>query len=167
MSQYFELFDLPAGFDLDRARLDAAYRQLAAQCHPDKVAGQSSFEQKQAMMLAATVNEAYRVLKSPLDRAAYLLHTQGIDADAPQHTQFEPAFLMQQMAWREALAEAEASRDEAALIDLDGTIAAEEQALFQLLQQDFAEQQYELAAARVRQGRFLHKLRSEIARAMP
>ena len=62
MLREFQLFNLPAQFDLDPAALEQTYRQLAARFHPDKTATASAFEQKQAVMMAAAVNEAYRRL---------------------------------------------------------------------------------------------------------
>lgn len=165
MSQYFELFQLPEQFTLDQTQLDQQYRQLAAQCHPDKFATKSAFEQKQAMMMATTINEAYRILSQPLDRAAYLLQQQGIEADAPEHTHFAPEFLMQQMEWREALEDARAEHDEQALADLSATIKAAQTTLEQQLTASFNTHAFETAAEQVRQGRFLVKLQQEISRA--
>ena len=117
--------------------------------------------------MAATLNDAYRTLLSPIDRAAYLLKSQGIDADAPEHTGFAPEFLMQQMEWREALEDGRNEHNETALLALDQEIAAEQQNLFAELSQAFAAQQTEQAGQLVRQGRFLNKLRQEIQAALP
>ncbi len=162
MSNYFTLFRLPENYAIDTATLEQTYRALAAQFHPDKFAAASSFEQKQAMMMTATLNEAYRVLQNPLDRAAYLLKKQGIDADAPEHTQFAPEFLMQQMEWRETFMDAKMNNDSAALNQLAQTITAEQQHLYQQLQTAFQSEQWHQAAECVRQGRFLNKLLQEI-----
>ena len=167
MTQYFELFQLPPAFDIDNETIEQTYRRLAARFHPDKFAAASSFEQKQAVMMAATLNDAYRTLMSPIDRAAYLLKSQGIDADAPEHTGFAPEFLMQQMEWREALEDGRSAGNEAALLKLDKEIAAEQQNLFADLGRAFASQQAEEAGQLVRQGRFLNKLRQEIKAALP
>lgn len=167
MSQYFTLFNLPVAFDIDESVLDQTYHTLATQFHPDKFAAASVFEQKQAVMMASTVNEAYRVLKNPIDRSAYLLKELGIDADAPEHTAFAPEFLMQQMEWRETLAEARAEHDEPALIKLKEEIIEQQKQLYMQLQQDFANHAYEEAAVQVRQGRFLDKMLQEIQAAMP
>lgn len=167
MTQYFELFQLPAAFDIDNETIEQTYRRLAARFHPDKFAAASSFEQKQAVMMAATLNDAYRTLMSPIDRAAYLLKSQGMDADAPEHTGFAPEFLMQQMEWREALEDGRSAGNEAALLKLDKEIAAEQQNLFADLGRAFASQQAEEAGQLVRQGRFLNKLRQEIKAALP
>ena len=91
MSQYFTLFQLEPAFDIDAESLEQTYRVLVARFHPDKFASASAFEQKQAVMMSSTINDAYRTLRNPIDRAAYLLKTLGIDADAPEHTSFAPS----------------------------------------------------------------------------
>lgn len=163
MSQYFTLFQLEPQFDIDTDSLEQNYRTLAARFHPDRFASASAFEQKQAVMMSSTINEAYRTLKNPTDRAAYLLRQQGIDADAPEHTSFAPEFLMQQMEWRETLAEARGGQDQTALLALDKEISGAQQELWQDLREAFRRQQYEDAAQLVRQGRFLDKLKKEIS----
>ena len=166
MSQYFTLFQLEPAFDIDAENLEQTYRALAARFHPDKFASASTFEQKQAVMMSSTINDAYRTLKNPIDRAAYLLKTLGIDADAPEHTSFAPNFLMQQMEWRETLMEARAESDLKTLENLNDEIRAEQEKLFCDLKQSFARQDYDTAAQQVRQGRFLDKLRNEISSAL-
>ena len=162
---YFKIFGLPSHYALDVASLEQNYRRLSTQYHPDKTAHLSAFEQKQAVMLFATVNDAYRVLKSPLDRAAYLLKQQNIHADAPEHTQFAPEFLMQQMQWREDLEDAQGN--ETALLNLQSDIEQTYQALQQDLLKDFEQEQWQQAAAHVREGRFLSKLLEQIKQALP
>ena len=163
MSQYFNLFQLEPSFNIDTEALEQTYRALAARFHPDKFASASAFEQKQAVMMSSTINDAYRTLKSPIDRAAYLLKSQNIDADAPEHTSFSPEFLMQQMEWRETLMDAQIEQNHDAIRALDQEIQEVQSSLYQDLQQAFEQQNYESAAQWVRHGRFLNKLRNEIA----
>ncbi|HFC8833712.1 Fe-S protein assembly co-chaperone HscB [Neisseria sp. P0001.S009] len=163
MSQYFNLFQLEPSFNIDTEALEQTYRTLAARFHPDKFASASAFEQKQAVMMSSTINDAYRTLKSPIDRAAYLLKSQNIDADAPEHTSFSPEFLMQQMEWRETLMDAQMEQNHDAIRALDQEIQEVQNNLYQDLQQAFEQQDYESAAQWVRHGRFLNKLRNEIA----
>ncbi|HHX2523037.1 TPA: Fe-S protein assembly co-chaperone HscB [Neisseria subflava] len=163
MSQYFDLFQLEPSFNIDTEALEQTYRALAARFHPDKFASASAFEQKQAVMMSSTINDAYRTLKSPIDRAAYLLKSQNIDADAPEHTSFSPEFLMQQMEWRETLMDAQMEQNHDAIRALDQEIQEVQSNLYQDLQQAFEQQDYESAAQWVRHGRFLNKLRNEIA----
>ena len=163
MSQYFNLFQLEPSFNIDTEALEQTYRALAARFHPDKFASASAFEQKQAVMMSSTINDAYRTLKSPIDRAAYLLKSQNIDADAPEHTSFSPEFLMQQMEWRETLMDAQIEQNHDAIRALDQEIQEVQSSLYQDLQRAFEQQDYESAAQWVRHGRFLNKLRNEIA----
>ncbi|HFC8522266.1 TPA: Fe-S protein assembly co-chaperone HscB [Neisseria subflava] len=163
MSQYFNLFQLEPSFNIDTEALEQTYRALAARFHPDKFASASAFEQKQAVMMSSTINDAYRTLKSPIDRAAYLLKSQNIDADAPEHTSFSPEFLMQQMEWRETLMDAQMEQNHDAIRALDQEIQEVQSNLYQDLQQAFEQQDYESAAQWVQHGRFLNKLRNEIA----
>ena len=163
MSQYFNLFQLKPSFNIDTEALEQTYRALAARFHPDKFASASAFEQKQAVMMSSTINDAYRTLKSPINRAAYLLKSQNIDADAPEHTSFSPEFLMQQMEWRETLMDAQMEQNHDAIRALDQEIQEVQSNLYQDLQQAFEQQDYESAAQWVRHGRFLNKLHNEIA----
>ena len=166
MSQYFQLFNLPEQFPLDTQALEQRYRALAAQFHPDKYTTANPFEQKQALMMSATINQAYTTLKSPIDRAAYLLQQHNINPDDPHNTQIDPEFLMQQMQWRETLAEAQFDHDTPTLEALQHEIAQAQAQLEQQLDHAFAQQDYPAANDLVRQGRFLNKLHSEIQNAL-
>jgi molecular chaperone HscB len=105
-SNDFELFGLPVRFALDRSDLDQRWKQLQREAHPDKFAAQGASAQRVAMQWSVRINEAYQRLKTPLKRAAYLceLNAQAIQAET--NTAMPADFLMQQMAWREALDDA-------------------------------------------------------------
>lgn len=105
-SDDFELFGLPRRGAQDRAQIDARWKALQAEVHPDRFAAEGGAAQRVAMQWAVRVNEAYARLKDPLRRAAYLCELQGAPINAENNTAMPPAFLMQQMAWREALDEA-------------------------------------------------------------
>ena len=102
----FALFGLPRRFAQERSELDARWRSLQAEVHPDRFASEGAAAQRLAMQWAVRVNEAYQRLKDPLKRAAYLCELAGERVDAENNTAMPPAFLMQQMEWREALDEA-------------------------------------------------------------
>ena len=59
-----------------------------------------------SLQWATKVNEAYQTLKKPLPRAKYLLHVAGHDVGAENNTAMPADFLMEQMEWREGVAEA-------------------------------------------------------------
>lgn len=116
-SNDFELFDLPERFALDRAELDARWKALQREAHPDRFAAQGAAAQRVAMQWSVRINEAYQRLKNPLQRAAYLCELRGVTIDAEKNTAMPAAFLMQQMAWHEALEELQTVSDAQALAD--------------------------------------------------
>ena len=99
----FELFGLPSAFSLDRAQLDLQWKSLQREAHPDRFASEGATAQRIAMQWSVRINEAYNRLKDPLKRAAYLCELNGAAVNAENNTSMPPAFLMQQMEWREAL----------------------------------------------------------------
>lgn len=105
-SDDFELFDLPRRFAQDRAAIDARWKELQREAHPDRFAAQGAAAQRLAMQWSVRINEAYQRLKEPLRRAAYLCELSGAPIQAEDNTAMPAAFLMQQMEWREALEDA-------------------------------------------------------------
>ncbi|HVL77445.1 MAG TPA: Fe-S protein assembly co-chaperone HscB, partial [Noviherbaspirillum sp.] len=127
MQNHFELFHLPQQFTIDTAALDAAYREVQNRVHPDKFAGATDTEKRVAMQWATRANEAYQTLKNPFKRAAYLCELNGVDLQTESNTAMPPAFLMQQMEWREALDDARSGRDLDALEALEADVRATRQ----------------------------------------
>ncbi len=104
---HFALFGLPRRFAVDADALDGAYRDLQRQVHPDRFASATPAEQRVALQWATRANEAHRTLRDPLRRAAYLCTLQGVDPAAEAGAPLPHDFLVQQMAWREALDDAD------------------------------------------------------------
>ena len=113
---HFTLFGLPPRFALDRSALDARWRALQGEVHPDRFTSEGAAGQRVAMQWALRVNEAYAVLKDPLKRGAYLCEMRGAPIAAENNTAMPAAFLMQQMEWREALDDARDVDDVDALL---------------------------------------------------
>ena len=158
----FTLFGLPRRHALDRAELDARRRDLQARVHPDRFASEGAAAQRLAMQWAVRVNEAYQRLKGPLSRAAYLCELRGVTIDAERNTAMPAAFLMQQMAWREALEEAVGPSEVQAL---DDAVARDESALLAALTEQLDQQQdTNAAAAQVRALMFVARFRLDIER---
>ena len=110
-SNDFELFDLPVQFAQDSAVLDARWKELQREAHPDKFAAQGAAAQRLAMQWSVRINEAYQRLKSPLRRAMYLCELHGAPIEAESNTAMPADFLVQQMQWREALDDADGLED--------------------------------------------------------
>ena len=107
----FELFGIPMQFSQDRAQLDARWKELQREAHPDKFAAQGAAAQRVAMQWSVRINEAYQRLKNPLKRASYLCELNDAPINAEDNTAMPADFLMQQMEWREALDEAKTVKD--------------------------------------------------------
>lgn len=158
----FELFAVPTRFAQDAAQLDARWKELQRQVHPDKFAAQGPAAQRVAMQWSARINEAYRRLKDPLKRAAYLCELQGAPLDAESNTAMPADFLMQQMELREAVDEA---ADDAAMNEIDRQSASlRRELLLKMEHQMDTEQDWPAAAQSVRSLMFLDKLSADIER---
>lgn len=105
-SDDFELFGIARRFAQERSAIDARWKELQREAHPDKFAAQGAAAQRVAMQWSVRINEAYQRLKDPLKRAAYLCELNGAPVQAENNTAMPAAFLMQQMQWREDLEEA-------------------------------------------------------------
>ena len=165
MDNHFALFQMTPAFAIDAAALDAAYRELQGRVHPDKFASATDTEKRVAMQWATRANEAYQTLKNPLKRAAYLCEMNGVDLGIESNTAMAPAFLMQQMEWREALDDARDGRDIAALDKLDAELRAERKRQLDDIGALLASGQYPQAGERVRQLMFVERFGEEVARA--
>lgn len=159
-SDDFELFGLQRCFAQDRAQLDARWKDLQREAHPDRFAAQGAAAQRVAMQWSVRINEAYQRLKDPLKRAAYLCELHGAPIRAEDNTAMPAAFLMQQMQWREALDEATAAADLDALDD--ETQAARGAALVRCGELIDLQQDYAAAAREVRSLMFIARFAQDI-----
>jgi len=160
---HFQLFGLAQSYQVDMAQLEQQYRALQALVHPDKSAHLPDSEQRLAMQRATLVNEAYQTLRSPIRRARYLLSLHGVDTQEETNTVMPVDFLMAQMEWREAVAEALQARDTVVLGELETRLSHETRELeAQLAIKIDVEKNYIAAAGLVRKLRFMEKLAEEI-----
>jgi molecular chaperone HscB len=158
----FTLLGLAPRFDIDRQDLEARWKALQVQVHPDRFAADGPAAQRQAMQWSVRVNEAYRRLRDPLSRAAYLCELRGSLVDAHRNTAMPADFLMQQMAGRESLEDA---RNAEQVAELGQQVAAQERALLHELAQHLDEMaDLPSAVATVRALMFLDRFRADIAR---
>ena len=158
----FDLFGVAQRFAQDRAALDARWRALQAEVHPDKFAAYGAAAQRVAVQWAVRVNEAYQRLKDPLKRGAYLCELAGQPINAENNTAMPGSFLMQQMEWRESLDEARTVQQVEALAD---TVAAHRNGALQKLQRLLDEQQDAAAAAQqVRALMFVERFAEDVDR---
>ena len=101
---YFELFGMAVGFELDQSALLSQYRSLQKELHPDRFAQADDHHKLLAVQNTALVNEAYQILKNPTSRAEYLLLQAG--KEIPNDTTIQDSvFLISQMELRENMAD--------------------------------------------------------------
>ncbi len=105
MLNYFHLFHVPECFEVDQEVLQQVYERLQRQYHPDRHVQAAPEEQLRMATMAAEVNMAWKTLTSPLLRAEHLLRLHGVDLQ--QRVVLSPAFLMEQIDWREQLEQAD------------------------------------------------------------
>lgn len=161
---HFELFGLPRRFALDDRALESRYHALQSSAHPDRHASRPEAERRLSMQWSTRINEAYRLLRTPLTRARYLLELEGIDVGAENNTAMPTDFLMQQMEWREALDEARDARDAGALDELARMLRQARRAAEDLLAQQLDTDHDTVgAAATVRRMMFIARLGEDIA----
>jgi molecular chaperone HscB len=159
----YSLFDLPRRFQIDPKALEDAWRTVAAKVHPDRYATASAAERRVAMQWSSRANEAYRQLRDPLLRARYLCEAAGVDLATETNTAMDPAFLMEQMAWREDLDEVRASGSRAAFDQLSERLAeatASMQSALAHLLDDQAD--FEQAGAKLREWMFVEKMAHDL-----
>lgn len=160
---FFALFGLPRRFRLDEAALEVAYHDLQARVHPDRFAHLPDSEKRRSMQWATRVNEAFRTLRKALTRATYLLELEGVDAGLHTNTAMSPAFLMEQMEWREAVEEARSVGDVGELEQLRHRLGQHARDVFDALTEQIdTRHDYAAAAETVRRLMFMEKLQHEI-----
>lgn len=163
MTNHFELFGLAPSFALDAGALDRAFRELQAQVHPDRFAQAGDAERRASMQWSTRANEAYRLLRDPVERARYLLELHGVDTGFDTDTAMPGDFLARQIELREALEEAKHKRDAAALEAMKRALAASSRALqAELASRIDRAQDYAGATGAVRQLQFLKRLAEEV-----
>ncbi len=136
-SNFYEIFSLPAGWQIDPSTLDSRYRQLQREFHPDRFAAKGDVEKRLAVQTTSLINQAYETLKSPLKRAQYMLELEDIDADQESHITSDMSFLMKQIAFRENLEDIRDSADPLAGLE---AMRDDVQAQYLQLQEDFQAQ---------------------------
>ena len=158
---------MPRLFRIDRASLDAHYRQMQAVIHPDKFASRPSSEQRLAAARSADLNTAYQTLKNSALRAQYLCDLQADSSDVGDRAsaaKLPAEFLIQQMQYREALSDAKAQRSASQLADLQAQVTP----LKRTAEDDLArliddEHSFAFARQKINEFMFIDKLLNEIA----
>ena len=163
MQNHFELFGLTPAFSLEAEALERSYREIQSRVHPDRFAHSGDAERRASLQWTTRVNEAYRTLKDPVQRAKHILELHGVDVAFETNTAMPADFLLQQMALREQLEEAVGRKNPDVLDALRKNLLKEKQSFESRIGKVIDEKQdYPAAAQLVRKLMFLDKLDAEI-----
>lgn len=162
----FTIFGLEPVFNIDIADLERRYLELQVTHHPDRFAVQSIDKRQAATEKASAINEAYRQLRSPFERAKLLImmaystkttlsnavHFDPLASNLP----LPPDFLLEQMEQRELLEDAKLIQDSDALQGLRQTWQQQADILWQSIEDALDEKHdYESAALYLRLLKFV------------
>jgi molecular chaperone HscB len=162
-SNHFELFGLEPAYAVDQAALEQAYRDLQALIHPDRYAHAGDAERRASMQMTTRVNEAYRALRDPVQRAKHLLELHGIDVAFETNTQMPTDFLLQQLEMREELEGAVGKKDFDFLDSLKKKLQAQKRVLEASIGESIdTRKQYQEAGDLTRKLMFLQRIEEEI-----
>jgi molecular chaperone HscB len=163
MHSHFELFGLAPAYALETDALERSYREIQSRVHPDRFAHAGDAERRASLQWTTRVNEAYRTLKDPVQRAKHLLELHGVDLAFETNTAMPSDFLMQQMKLRESVEEAVGKKDSSSLDALRNDLRKARQSLEKQIAETIdSRKDYVGAAGLVRKLQFLDKLDTEI-----
>ncbi len=112
---YFELFGLPIGFQVDTQKLRTAFMEIQKASHPDKFAQGTSDEQEAALEQSSLANKGFTLLNNKEQILPYVLEILGIMTPDEKYA-LEPDFLMEMMDLNEAWMDAEDEASKQAII---------------------------------------------------
>jgi molecular chaperone HscB len=112
-SNYYDFFGLEHRLNLDLKDLEKRFYSLSRQYHPDGYTLKSRQEQQYALDATAVLNDAYRTLRDPLDRAEYLLKENGFDIGEQGSKNVPPELLEEVFELNMALEELRSGDDAA------------------------------------------------------
>lgn len=135
-SEAFSLLGLAPSYEIDLSALEKAFFERSKELHPDRYASAPAAERVAALTKARALNDAYQTLKKPVPRAEYLLARAGVTIG--DNERLDPAFLMEILELREALAEARQAGKLADVERMQGEMAARRRAVLAQLPGLFA-----------------------------
>lgn len=161
----FALLGVPRRFDLDLGALEKTHRELSRALHPDRFASAGASERREALEKAASVNEAWRIVRDPIRRAEALFRLHGAEVGENKEPKATPAFLMEVLEERESLSDARSANDLATVAKLGAKMKGRAQAVEQKLTTAFSQEHPQIGALLPLLGemRFYKRFLDEVA----
>jgi len=158
-SNAFALLGLEPRFDLEQDAIERAFFERSKEVHADRFASAPAAERVAALSRSRALNDAYLAIKKPVPRAEYLLAHAGVTIG--DNERLDPAFLMEILELREALAEARAAGQLDAVGKLQAQMAARRTAAVDALPALFAANDLPAIKERLIVLRYLHRFLEE------
>jgi len=114
VTDYFTFFGLPRQLELDEGELQKKFYELSRKYHPDRFARATPREQQEALEATSVLNDGYRVLRNPVQRAEYVLKQDGFDIGEQRSKDVPPELLEEVFELNEQLEELRSGDAEAA-----------------------------------------------------
>ena len=160
---YFELFGLEPGFEVDKSLLQGKQQLLQAEYHPDRFVNASEQDKRLSVQQAAWVNEAYQTLSNPVKRARYLLQLGGLELNDETETTSDTTFLMEQLELREQLDDCHNQEDPLAACDqIEAKLKLRAQQLAGDFVENFEAGKLEVARLISRKMQFIHRIQEQL-----
>lgn len=93
---YFGFFGIARRLKVDTELLKKQFYTLSRLLHPDKYTHRSEIERRNSLDATAILNDGYRVLRDPIQRAEYVLRGEGFEI-GEQRTKDVPAELLEEV----------------------------------------------------------------------
>lgn len=126
---YFELYDIPVSFKVDKKALKRKFYELSRKFHPDFYTLESEAKQAEILELSSLNNKAYKVLTDFDKRMKYVLDLKEVIAEEGKNT-IPQDFLMQMMDINENLMELEFGFDQAIFNQVKSDLSATQSVLY-------------------------------------
>ena len=149
----FAFLGIPQSFTVDLADLEQQYLTRSRLVHPDQNLLQSTQEKGYATQITAALNEAYEILKHPVERGYHLLALQGIQPNR-EASVLDPQILLEVLEDRETL---ESTEDPLALVPLIKSTQEKRDTLLETIQEDFENNRFEQTLSKLVQYRYYEK----------
>ena len=137
-TDYFTMLGVPQEFDLDVEVLHRKFLALNRHAHPDYHVNKSPEVQALSLRVSATINDAYRTLKDPASRGAYLLELLGGKSSADDKA-VPDGFLETMMMMQEEIEDARNTNDHEELSRLGEVLQTQRDGLLHRISGLFAE----------------------------
>ena len=148
---------------MEQEVLEKAYRDIQSRVHPDRFASAGDAERRASLQWTTRVNEAYRTLMDPVQRAKHILDLHGVDVAFETDTAMPVEFLAQQLEFRESLEAALERKDAVSLDGLRKMLLEQRKALQEEIRELIDDSRdYKGAAGLVRKLMFVQRLEEQV-----